>query len=460
MLKSCLKIALRNLLKHKAYSFINIAGLAVGLACCVLISLYVKDELSYDRYHAKASRLYKVVMDARNPERESHFALTPAPLAETLRRDFPEVETATRLFTLYGEGLVTCGEKRFNEPRLYFGDSTFFDVFSIPLLAGEMKTALARPNSVVLAQSMARKYFGEENPLGKTSIVNNSLDLLVTGVMGDIPVPTHFHCDFLISLTTTRMSQNPSFISNTNFHTYVVLREGASPQALAAKFPEAVKRYASAQIAARYGQSYEARLAAGYETKWALVPVTDIHLHSNREYEIEPNGNIVAVYLFASIAAIVLLLACINFMNLAIARSASRAKEIGVRKVVGSNRLQLLRQFLTEAFLMSFLALAVALVLVEISLRPLISLPASTLQPLSLRVRRCWRPCWAWRCWWECSPEVIRPWCSLRCARCRRWRGGPGSARCRCSKTSRPPAATARGYAAASSSSNSPFRSR
>jgi len=368
MFNNYLKIALRNLLKHKAYSFINIAGLAVGLACCLLISLYVKDELSYDRYHAKADRIFKVVTDARNPEKGSQFALTPAPLAETLVRDFPEVETATRLFTFFGEGLVAYGEKRFTEPRIYFGDSTFFNVFSIPLLAGDMKTALARPNTVVLAQTAARKYFGEENPLGKTMAMNNGFDVQITGVMGDIPANTHFHCDFLISLATTRMSRNPSFISNINFHTYLVLRDGASPPALEEKFPEAIRLYASAQIATRFGQSYAERLAAGYETKWALVPITDIHLRSQREYEIEPNGNIATVYLFASIAAIVLLIACINFMNLATARSASRAKEIGIRKVIGSNRLQLLRQFLTESLLLSFLALLVALVLVELLL--------------------------------------------------------------------------------------------
>lgn len=369
MLKSYLKIALRNLLKHKAYSFINIAGLAVGLACCLLISLYVKDELSYDRYHAKADRIFKVATEVRSAEKQSQFALTPAPLAEALARDFPEVETTTRLFTFFGEGLVRYGEKRFNEPRIYFGDSTFFDVFSIPLLRGEIKTALAQPNTVVLSESAARKYFGSNDPLGKTlSINNDGLDLQVAGVMQDIPANTHFHCDFLISLSTTRMSRNPSFITNINFHTYAVLRPNASAQTLEAKFPEAIKKYVAAQVAARFGQSFEEFTAAGIETKWQLVPITDIHLRSRREYEIEANGNIATVYLFAAIAAIVLLIACINFMNLAAARSASRAKEIGVRKVIGSNRLQLLRQFLTESLLLSFLALLAGLVLVELFL--------------------------------------------------------------------------------------------
>ncbi len=369
MLKNYLKIALRNLLKHKAYSFINIAGLAVGLACCLLISLYVRDELSYDRYHAKADRIFKVVTDSRSPDKYSKFALTPAPLAETLVRDFPEVETSTRLFTFFGEGLVKYGEKRFNQQGIYFGDSTFFAVFSIPLLRGDMKTALARPNTVVLSETAAHKYFGSDDPLGKTlSINNDGFDLQVSGVMQDIPANTHFHCDFLISLSTTRMSRNPSFITNNNFHTYAVLRPNASAQALEAKFPAAIKKYAAAQVAARFGQSFEEYIAAGNETQWKLVPITDIHLRSQREYEIEANGNITTVYLFAAIAAIVLLIACINFMNLATARSASRAKEIGVRKVIGSNRLQLLRQFLTESLLLSFLALLAALVLVELFL--------------------------------------------------------------------------------------------
>ncbi len=368
MLKNHLKIALRNLFKHKAYSFINVAGLAVGLACCLLIGLYVKDEISYDRYHDKAGRIYKVVTDSRRPDRESKFALTPAPLAEALVRDFPEVETATRLFTFFGEAVVTLGEKVFTEKGIFFGDSTFFSVFSIPLPAGDARTALARPNTVVLTATAAKKYFGDENPLGKTLTINNNFELQIAGVMGNIPGNTHFHCDFLISLASIGMSRNPSFISNMNFHTYFVLRDGASPAALAAKFPAAIKQYAAAQVAARFGQSYEDFLAAGNETKWSLVPLTDIHLRSHREYEIEANGNIATVYLFAAIAVIVLLIACINFMNLATARSAGRAKEIGVRKVVGSNRLQLLRQFLTESLVLSFLALLAALVLVELFL--------------------------------------------------------------------------------------------
>jgi putative ABC transport system permease protein len=368
MLKNYLKIALRNLRRHKTYSFINVVGLAVGLACCLLISLYVKDELSYDRYHAKADRIFKIVTDSRWPEKESKFALTPAPLAEALVRDFPEVETATRLFTFFGEGLVAYGEKRFTEPRIYFGDSTFFEVFSIPLLAGDARTALARGNAVVLTQNVARKYFGEEDPLGKTLSINHGFDVQITGVMAEVPANTHFHCDFVLSMTAMRFSRSPSFITNNNFHTYAVLRPNASPQALEAKFPEAIKKYAAAQVAERFGQTFEAYTAAGNETKWTLVPVTDIHLRSNREYEIEPNGSLTTVYLFASIAAIVLLIACINFMNLATARSAGRAKEIGVRKVIGSNRLQLLGQFLTESLLLSFFALLIALVLVELFL--------------------------------------------------------------------------------------------
>lgn len=368
MFKSYLKIALRHLVKHKTYSFINVVGLAVGLACCLLISLYVKDELSYDRYHEKADRIFKVVTDARTPEKTSHFALTPAPLAEALVRDFPEVETTTRLFTFYGEGLIQYGEQRFTEPGIYFGDSTFFAVFSIPLRRGDTKTALAAPNTVVLSEAAARKYFGTEEPLGKTLSINNRLEIQVSGVMADIPANTHFHCDFLISLTTTRMSRNTSFISNMNFHTYAVLRPEASPQALEAKLAAAIKKYSAAQVAARFGQTFEAYTAAGNEMKWALVSLTDIHLRSQREYEIEPNGNLTTVYLFAAIAAIVLLIACINFMNLATARSASRAKEIGVRKVIGSNRLQLLRQFLSESLLLSFFALLIALVLVELFL--------------------------------------------------------------------------------------------
>lgn len=368
MLKSFFLIALRNLKKNKVYSAINIGGLAVGLVCCLLIGLYVQDEWSYDRYHEKAGRLYKVVTDSRTPERESHFAVTPAPLGETLLRDFPEVESYTRLFTFFGNASVNDGMKSFLESRIYFADSTFFHTFSIPMVAGEAASALTQPNTIVLSETMARKYFGDENPLGRSLRLNTNFSVQISGVMADIPPNTHFHPDFLVSMASIGMSRSTMFISNINFHTYIVLREDASREELEAKLPATLKQYAAPQVAQRFGQSYEDRVAAGFSSAWSLLPVTDVHLYSSREYEIEPNGNITTVYIFSAIAIVVLLVACVNFMNLATARAASRAKEIGVRKVVGSSRTQLLGQFLIESTVMSILALLIALAAVELVL--------------------------------------------------------------------------------------------
>ncbi|HEY4613405.1 MAG TPA: ABC transporter permease [Bacteroidota bacterium] len=366
MFSNYIKIAIRNLLKHKAYSVINIAGLAVGLVCCLLIGLYVQDELSYDRYHEKIARLYKVVTDSRTPEKESRFALTPAPLGETFLRDFPEVESYVRLFTFFGNASVHYGEKSFIENKIYFADSTFFSIFSIPMVAGDPVTALTQPNSIVLSETMARKYFANENPLGKSMRLNTNFNVQISGVMADIPSNTHFHPDFLVSMSSIGMSRSTMFISNMNFHTYLVLREGATAEELEAKLPATLKQYAAPQVAERFGQSFEDRTAAGFSMAWSLLPMSNVHLYSQREYEIEANGNITTVYIFSIIALVVLLIACVNFMNLSTARAASRAKEIGVRKVVGSNRTQLLAQFFIESTVMSMLALFIALAAVEL----------------------------------------------------------------------------------------------
>jgi len=376
-----LRSAYRSIFKHKAYSVINVVSLAVGMVCCLLIALYVSDELGYDHYHEKADRLYKLVMETKTPEGESSYALTPAPLGEALVRDFPEVETSTRLFTLFGNAVVTVGDKSFVEDKVFFADSTFFDVFTVPLAVGDPSRALAEPNSVVLSATMAQKYFGSENPIGRTLRINSSFSVTVTAVMTDIRPDTHFHADFLISLASAGFSRNPSFISNNNFNTYVVLRPGSDPNALEAKLPQVFKRYAAAQIADRYGQSYEEQIASGFETRWSLIPVTDIHLHSHRQYEIEPNGSAETVYAFAAVALFVLLIACANFVNLATARSASRAREIAVRKVVGSKRTQLLIQFLLESSVLTVIALVVAVVAVELVLPGFDALSGKHLAP-------------------------------------------------------------------------------
>ncbi len=367
MFKNYFKIALRNLKKSTGYTVINVAGLAVGLACCLLILLFVRDELSYDRYHEKADQIYRVTLDARLGEQEINGPIAPAPMAQTLVNDYPEVVQATRLFTYTGETLVRYEDNQFIEEQFYFADSTFFEIFTFPLLRGDPETALLEPNTVVLTESTARKYFGQDNPMGKTIRVDDEFDYAVTGVVADVPENSHFHFDFLGSLGTLGNSRNPMWVSN-NFRTYFVLAEGHSPDALEAKFPAMVQKYAGPQVEEILGITVDQFFASGGRFEFHLQALTDVHLHSNLDYEIEPNGDITYVYAFSIIALLILLIACINFMNLATARSAGRAKEVGVRKVLGSNRRQLTLQFLMESMLLSVIALGVALVLAAVLL--------------------------------------------------------------------------------------------
>ena len=379
MLKNYTKIALRNLRKYKGYTFINVAGLAVGLACCLLIVLFVRDELSYDRYHEKADQIYRVTLDALLGEQEINAPISPAPMAQALVNDYPEVVQATRLFTYAGETLVRYEDRRFVEERFFFGDSTTFDVFTFPLLRGDPETALLEPNTVVLTESTARKYFGQDDPMGKTIRVDDEFDYEVTGVMADMPENSHFHFDFLGALGTLGGSRNPMWVSN-NFRTYFILDESHTPEALEAKFPSMVEKYAGPQVEQILNITLEQFYASGGRFEFHLQALTDIHLHSNLGYEIEPNGDIAYVYAFSIIAFLILLIACINFMNLATARSANRAKEVGVRKVLGSNRRQLTLQFLMESMLLSALALVVALVLAAALLPVFNNLSGKTLE--------------------------------------------------------------------------------
>jgi len=379
MLTNYLKIALRNLRKHKGYTFINITGLAVGLACCLLIVLFVRDELSYDRYHDNADRIYRITLDALLGEQEIHGPISPAPMAQALVNDFPEVVQATRLFTFRDKTLVRYEDNRFVEERFFFGDSTFFEVFTFPFLQGDPETALVEPNTVVLTESTARKYFGQQNPIGQTLRVNERTDYEVTGVMADVPTNSHFHFDFLGSLGTLDNSRNPMWVSN-NFRTYFLLADGHSPEALQAKFPAMVKNYAGPQVEQFLGITIDQFFASGGRFAFQIQALTDVHLHSQLDFEIEPNGDITYVYAFSVVAFLILLIACINFMNLATARSANRAKEVGVRKVLGSNRRQLTLQFLMESMLLSVIALGVALVLAAVLLPVFNSLSGKALQ--------------------------------------------------------------------------------
>ncbi len=366
MLKNYMKIALRNFLKHKGFSFINVFGLAVGIACCLLILLFVVDELSYDKYHEKADRIYRAGLYGFISGHEFHGVVTASPMAKTLVEEYPEVEAATRARN-FGFPVFRYDDKVFSEEQVFWVDPGFFDVFTVPFIQGDPKTALEKPETIVLTQSMAAKYFGDEDPLGKTINADRRRDYLVTGIIEDVPKNTHFHYDFLASLSTYSDSRSPVWVSN-NYYTYFVLREGTSPKAFENKMEELVKKYVAPQIQAAAGISLEQFYESGGAYSYFIQPMTDIHLRSHLEFEVEPNGDMSYVYIFSIIALGILLVACINFVNLATARSSTRAREVGVRKTLGSNRPQLIRQFLAETTLTSLLAVLAALLLVQLFL--------------------------------------------------------------------------------------------
>ena len=357
------KIALRNFLKHKGFSFINIFGLAIGVACCLLIVLYVSDEVSYDKYHEKADQIYRVGIRGFVNNNLFHGVITCSPMAQTLVNEFPEVTAATRLRN-FGFPVFRYEDKVFSEERVFWVDQDFFDVFTVPFINGDPKTALTQPNSIVLTRSMASKYFGDEDPVGKSLNADKRRDYLVTGVVEDVPHNSHFHYDFLASLLTYDDSRSPIWVSN-NYHTYFVLQEGASPKAFEAKLVELVKKYVGPQIQAAAGITLEQFFESGGDWSYFTQPLTSIHLYSHLDYELEPNGDIAYVYIFSIIAIGILLVACINFVNLATARATNRAREVGIRKTVGSTRIQLIRQFISEATILSFFAVLLALLAVQ-----------------------------------------------------------------------------------------------
>jgi putative ABC transport system permease protein len=366
MLKNIIKITFRNISKHKVYYFINVAGLSVGIVCFILIALFITDELSYDRYHAKADRIYKAGVRALWADNEFHGCVSPAPFSRALVAEFPEVEVSTRL-RRSGFPVIRYRDKVFSEERWYWADDTHFDVFTVPFLQGDPKTALTKPNSVVITESMARKYFGAEDPLGKSLNANNRRDYLITGVIEDVPHNSHVHYDFLASYITIEDGSDQNWISN-NFPTYFVLKEGVSHKDFETKLQLIVKKYVAPQLETVFGATLDEMEASGGSIRYFITPLTDIHLHSHLRFEHEPNSDIAYVYIFTVVALAILLIACVNFVNLATARSASRAKEVGVRKTVGSKRAQLIRQFLTETVVLGFLATLVALPLIHFML--------------------------------------------------------------------------------------------
>ena len=359
MLKNYWKIALRNFQRHKGYSFINIAGFAIGMACCLIILIYVRHELSYDRYHKDVERIYRIAIDIRHQTANRVFALISPTVAPALKADYPQVEYAARAMPTSSR-LVKKEERLYYEDRFMYADQELFDIFTIPFIQGNPQEALIRPQTLVISERMAQKYFGNSYPIGETLEINQR-EYEITGVVADSPENTHMKYDLIASLETLKDWSEMTNWYSTMFYTYLKLQPNVNVEELSQKVSHIADKYVGERLSNR-GTTYH----------YFLQPISSIHLHSHLRYEIEPSGNPVYVYIFSFVGLFILLIACLNFMNLSTARAANRAKEVGLRKVVGAQRLQLIGQFLGESLLVALLSLGLALVIARFAI-PLLS---------------------------------------------------------------------------------------
>ena len=368
MYKSYFKIGWRNVWKNKSLFAINTTGLALGIATCLIISMFVVDELSYDRYNEKADRMVRVVLKGKVNGEVIKEAVTPAPVGPTLKEEFPEVEQATRLRRM-GSPKISFESATFRNSRLAFVDPNFFEVFTIPLLRGDPKTALKEPNTIVITQGEARKYFGEADPINKLlEFKDRGETYKVTGIIDKVPSNSHFHFDLFASMAGLEDAKKEDWMSS-NYFNYGVLRKGTDLREFESKLPGIIAKYMGPQVE-QIGMSYEKFKENGNEIGLFVQPLTDIHLHSDfaSQTELEPGGDIKSVYIFGAVAIFMLLIACINFMNLSTAAATKRSKEVGVKKVLGSQARQLVHQFLTESLISTSVALLLAIFLVVIAL--------------------------------------------------------------------------------------------
>ena len=366
MLLNYLKIALRNLYRSRLYSAINILGLAIGLAVCLMIFLWVRGELNYDRFHAKADRIYRVERKVDFRDIHGQAPITSGTYGPTLVRDYPEVEGSVRIET--EELAIKDHRSIFCRQAMIFSESALFSIFDFKLEEGDPETALTQPKSIVLTREMAGRYLGDnaDEILGRTLTVDwngTVVDFQVTGILEEVPPNSHIHFDVAASLAT----YPDEFLSqwfNNSIYTYVTLEEGADPAELEAKLPGFLNKYMAPQFAAFVGP--EADITEVFQIK--MKPLLDIHLYPSEQFELEPSGSMSSVLIFSAIAALILVIACINFMSLSTARANKRAREVGMRKTIGALKLQLWGQFLGESVLLSFIALALAVFLIFLAL--------------------------------------------------------------------------------------------
>ncbi|MFA9454968.1 MAG: ABC transporter permease, partial [Candidatus Aminicenantaceae bacterium] len=363
MFRNYFVITLRNLKKHKGYSFINIAGLAIGMACCILILLYVTDEVSYDRFHEQGDRIYRVNSISSIGATSRHYAHTPPALATALTETIPEIETSVRFFDTFELEARLEGEP-IRIPEVWFVDDTIFDIFTFPFVAGDPENAFADPDSIVITADTAARLFGDEEALGKVITLPPDRSLRISGVVQEVPKNSHFQFKGLIPSTWLRDREGrPSPVLTADYfcevYAYIVLRDNTNMADLDQKIASTVE--------SRWGEMYKQR---GTSRVYPLIHLHDIHLHSEYEYELGTPGDIDNVILFTGIALLVLMIACFNFINLSTARSAGRAREVGIRKVFGSQKFQLVRQFLSESVAVSLISLFLGISIV-LSILPL-----------------------------------------------------------------------------------------
>ncbi|MEO6289882.1 MAG: ABC transporter permease, partial [Ginsengibacter sp.] len=360
MIKNYFKIAWRNLVKYKFISFINLFGLAVGLTCCLLITTYILNELSYDRYNKNAENIYRVTRTFNNEEGVVSLKLSTVspPFGYYLPPDFPEIKKMTRLLNT-GTTTFRYKEKLISEPDVYFADENLFDVFTHEVIKGNAATALKAPFSIMLTEDVAKKYFGNEDPINKVLRADNQFDVNVTGIYKPFPANSHMHPGILISFNTLKDAhvygeENlRTNWGNNSFFTFLLLPGHYDANKMIVRFPAFLDKRMSGEYGGKQASKF---------TSLGLQKLNDIHLYSHTDYEVEPNGDISRVYIFSAIALFILLIACINYMNLSSARSVLRAKEIGIRKVIGARRKELIFQFLSESILIAWAAILIAFI--------------------------------------------------------------------------------------------------
>ena len=363
MIRNYIKVALRNMARKRIYTFINISGLAIGMAACLLIILFIRYELSFDKYHENADRIYRVSREWFNADGESnlHLGHVAPPFGPLIKNDFEGiVQESVRM--LNDDPLMTYGDKQFQEEQFFFVDEGFFRIFSYEILDGDVSAALKEPNTLVLTKAAAYKYFGEEEAIGQVLNYNNMVDLKVVGIVEETPANSHFHFDMLCSFQTVenyfgRDNLMGNWGSN-NYSTFLLLPEGYDPDLLASQFPDFLDKHMGEWNG----------IPVSKFNKLHLWPLTDIHLRSNLDSEIEANSDIATIYVFSLIALMILLIACINFINLSTAQSVGRAKEVGLRKVIGAHKSALVGQFLTESVILALFALCLGVLLVKLAL--------------------------------------------------------------------------------------------